>query len=337
LDVYRQISLDPFTNPFVEDLNAQYLMTSWLGNFIAFALKVDDFAIFFLLHLVFSISFLIVMLGHVRKVLEFRSARKATLVFLSLPVAATSFYWVGMDSLTLLLFALVVKLSNNSVWPIFFGCMIGLQHFEQGVFAVVISLAGAAVLSFSDKPKAKWIFTVSLKTLVGIVIGKVILQIIFASNSITLESDRTTLWLNNLSGLFNLFRDNWNEIAWSLLLPGWVIIGAAYFFRLGERHSYIAVLALGWMTSALVFDQTRVGVIVTYFYFALSLFKSQEIFERLHPRFFSIYVGLWMVIPWQWIFGGVTKESLFIYDILWLIRMTAALFHVDVPAPVPFF
>ena len=103
LEIYRQISINPFTNPFVGNENAQYLVWSWLGPFIAWVLKVNSFSAFLILHTLFLVAFFVSTLRLIHKTLPTREARISAAVFITLPFSSTAIYWIGMDALTLLL------------------------------------------------------------------------------------------------------------------------------------------------------------------------------------------------------------------------------------------
>lgn len=95
---------------------------------------------FFIFHLGFSIAFTALFIKLVFSRLPERSTRIALILFALLLVSATTYFWVGSDSLTLLLLLLLLLLAlsfpHSILMTLAIGIMLGMQHFEQAFFAV---------------------------------------------------------------------------------------------------------------------------------------------------------------------------------------------------------
>jgi hypothetical protein len=335
LEIYRQISINPFANPFVGNENAQYLVWSWLGPFIAWTLKISSFGAFFALHALFLVAFFASSLRLIHKNLPTREARISAAIFITLPFSSTGLYWVGMDALTLLLMAQILVFRKNLVVSFILAVLLGMQHFEQGVVAVVI-LAIFEVLNrrSTSEPHARKAFF-HLCLILGLGIGRALLTLIFELNGMNLNSGRLYLYLNSFAGLADLFINNVQIIVWSTLAVGWFLLIALY--KGSPTHSRNLLLAslMSALSAILVFDQTRVAAIVSFMFIATGLLLQDNLLKMLSNRLVTIYLGLWAIIPFTWVFGGVVKTSVIAFDVAWAVRIVGLLFSADIPANTP--
>lgn len=337
LDVYRQVSLDPFLNPFIKDTNAQYLVWSWLGNYLAWVLGVKTFGAFFTLHICFSIAFLASIAIWIRKNFSAEGARVATIVFASLPAASTSFYWVGMDSLTLFLLSILLHAQRNLWVSILISYLLGLQHFEQGVFAT-LAVAGLRVISaLANRRSFGSAALFFVFNVLGLGLGRLTLNVMFENLGFKLVSDRTQLWIENATGLFHLYMNNFFIVTWSALACGWLVCMYVVSKRGSSKWGLSAFMVVGLLSGVLVFDETRVMSIVTLPAVLLFFYQNRDVLELASKKVVSAYSLVWIAVPWLWVFGGVTKHSLIFTDLAWVIRFGGFLVGVDVPADQPVF
>ena len=144
IEAMRQLAVNPFANPF-SGPGGDYLIWNWLGPFLAWSLGATSKPAFILFHLLFSLAFtgLFLWLSFTR--LPDREARVAVALFFMLPVSATAYFWVGMDSITLFLMLAAFVFPRRGAWAFCIGLLLGMQHFEQGAVAAG-SLLSAVLL-----------------------------------------------------------------------------------------------------------------------------------------------------------------------------------------------
>ena len=101
-DGWKNMRLDPFHNPFASP-EAHYLFWNWLGPFLAWRFRIHNEHSFLYFHLFFSPAFTASYIWLAFRILEEREAHTALILFMALPVSATAYFWIGMDSITLAL------------------------------------------------------------------------------------------------------------------------------------------------------------------------------------------------------------------------------------------
>lgn len=144
LELFYQISLNPFENPF-QDPNSHYLMSTWLSPFLGWIFGVKTWFRFFMLHLFFAIIFAFVYAFTVSKKFQGERARISLICLFILPVSGGIYYWIGPDALTLLLMLLIFCFANNSLIYFLLSVLLGFQHFEQGIAATAALLLGVLI------------------------------------------------------------------------------------------------------------------------------------------------------------------------------------------------
>ncbi len=127
LPSYRALAENPFINPFT-DPSAHYLVWNWLGPYLAWWMGLETTGGFFALHLVFTVLFLATFVAWAFRRFEARTARTAIALFCILPPLATALFWVGMDSLTLLLMLMMLIARRRLALAVPLGVLLGLQH-----------------------------------------------------------------------------------------------------------------------------------------------------------------------------------------------------------------
>jgi hypothetical protein len=335
LEIYRQISINPFANPFIGNENAQYLVWSWLGPFVAWILKVNSFTSFLVLHALFLVGFYVSTLRLIHKALPEREARISATVFITLPFSSTGLYWIGMDALTLLLLVQILVFRKNWFLSIIFAVLLGMQHFEQGILAVGI----LAMFEFTNRRVSEVRYSRTLmfhlRLILGLGIGKTLLGFIFNLNGMNLNSGRLYLYLNSFAGLAELFVNNFQIIVWSSLGVGWLLLFAIYNASPTRSRNLLFAGILSALSAALVFDQTRVAAIVSFLFLATGLLLEESLIKKISNRFLVFYLGLWTIVPFTWVFGGIVKTSVITFDVAWAIRLAGMLFSSDIPANTP--
>ena len=190
LDEWGFISVNPFRNPFT-DPNAHYLFWNWLSPFLAWRLGIQNENSFLYFHLAFSIAFTFIFIAFVWSNFEERDARTALVLFLVLPVSTTAYFWVGMDSVTLALM-LLLFVARRHLWLVLaIGVLLGMQHFEQGLVAFGALTFALFASSFTLKSRSEYPLPWAITILVGVVLGKLVLVLIFRQMGVFTSRHRT--------------------------------------------------------------------------------------------------------------------------------------------------
>ncbi len=344
IDVYRQISLAPFDSPpFINNQMAHYLFTSWLQPFIGWGLHLNTPIRYLALSLFFSILFTCLFALISFKSLGREAARKSLLFFISLPVGATSLYWVGYDGLTLLLMLLALSgLKDNRrlslCTSLCIGILLGLQHFEQAILGFLLLLSYSLFGEESDGPlPPKRSFLTRLIILVaGITLGKLVLGAIINVNDIPLNSGRSVYLIVNIKQQLREFLLRFQVIVFSFLGVVWIPAIAAFLVSRKKFYwlaTFIFVLGL----SAVVPDQTRVVAIVTFPVVFMALLDNRNLLARLNRPMVVCLAVLYLIVPYSWVWNGNPQVSSFPYSLL-LIQAAFRGINIDpsIWHPLPF-
>ena len=213
------IAKNPFINTFVDKPNAQFLMYSWLTPFVTWCLNLTNITTFFLFHLCCSIGFLVLFAKKAFETQSLNNAKKAVILFFLFPVAATSFFWVGMDSATLLLMMLSLYFHENVKWSFLFACLLGMQHFEQGFFSALALIFPILVNRFEGEKNDLLLKHVAVY-FCGVLVGKLLLLVIFKSVGINLVSNRILIAKTTIKIYVQQFFFHFQVILWSILGVG---------------------------------------------------------------------------------------------------------------------
>ena len=138
----------------------------------------------------------------------------------------TSFYWVGYDSLILLL--MVISLYKNKNYLIILICSIGigLQHFEIGLVSIIVVAISSIIerIFYVNEKKIKISFVFKITFITGLIIGKIILYKIYNDESFV---DGSLQWISD--ALLHLFTFYFNFITF-LLSWCWLVNNNSFFF-----------------------------------------------------------------------------------------------------------
>lgn len=320
------IAQNPFTNP-LGDPALHFVMYSWLGSLIAWCVGAKTFTQFFLLHLLFSAAAVFLFVRFAFSNLSDEAARKSIVIFLALPVSMTSFYWVGIDSLTLLLLMITLTwLPDVSVVFIAAGILLGLQHFEQAM-AATFGLMAAIVLSGE---KRQFIPRLNAKNcallIAGIVAGRLVLAWIFNFNSVSVNSGRAYWLSENLGSLLRMFALKPYNVIWSFFGLGW-IVAVWYAARSKTHRAFFAALFLLCLLLPISGDQTRVLAIVTFPLIFACWLSSDCFLKTITKPEISFLAVAWIVVPWQWIWAGSPRSSALPYDVAFLLNKLFGVFN----------
>ena len=130
--VIVELAGDPLAAPLGGDPGASYLMSNWLGPAVLHIFGVTSERALFVVFSGLSLLFVLLVARLLWQSLDERGARRALVVFLVLPVAAVPFFWVGYDSLTLVLLAGILLVARSNAAVVALGVLGGMQHAEAG-------------------------------------------------------------------------------------------------------------------------------------------------------------------------------------------------------------
>ncbi len=304
----------PYENPFGSP-HDHYLFWSWLGPFLAHLLGADRPWSFTLFYLACSLGFTALMVRWLFTTLDDRAARVALLVFALLPVSATSYYWIFTDSLTLLLLACTLYLPRYPVAVAALGVLLGMQHAEQaflGALGALIGLAWARRRGYRGRYHWRW----ALGLLIGVVVGKVVLVLLFQHWDIHINSGRW-YWLRKTWRLVLIqFAYSWQVALFSAFAVGWLVVVAFVRRRAAEALPVAVVLVAMLGLMPISQDPTRVFAIVSFPLIAVLVLANPAFLASLSRETVGLCVLLWLVVPWTFVWAGTPQVSAAAYDVM---------------------
>jgi len=330
LDGWRAIAVNPFRNPFIEPYN-HYLFWNWLSPFAAWVLGLQNERPFLYFHLLFSAAFTCTFIALIWTQFEERNARTALVLFLAIPASATAYFWVGMDSVTLFLMLLLLVVRRHLWLVLPIGVLLGMQHFEQG-FVAFGALLLALLLSFIQKTGSDYSIRWAIACLVGVVLGKIILVLIFSHFGIYVNSGRAYLlqWYRMYVGFFYF---HFQYVLWSAFGAAWIAV-AKYAERGKAALPFLVVLSGLLLLLPLVADETRVFSIVSFPLVAAYLLLDPGFLQSLDGRLVSAIFGIWLIVPWPWAWLGKPLVSIFPYDIAYVLHQVFGWLRVPPNQPL---
>lgn len=308
---------NPFASPFTQP-DEHYLMWNWLGPWLAWLIGATSMTTLFLFFLACALGFVALFARVVLVQLPREQARTALVLFALLPVSTTALFWVGQDGLTLLLLMAALAFPGMPLVTLATGVLLGLQHFEQGFFAAA-GLGVAALLGRRGGVTLPYGLRFCLLLAGGAVLGKLGLVVLFRHYEIHVNSGRMYWLRNHLGMMLAAFFLHLQGIAWTLLGTAWLAV--ARFARLGRRSlPFFVALGCLFLLAAITADHTRVLAAVTFPLLMACWLLNQEFLASISRRETALLFGVWLLLPMTWVWVGVSKWSLFPYDVAWLLH-----------------
>ena len=307
-----EIARNPFVNP-IDVARDQYVMWNWLSPFIAWLIGARSPSAYIVLNMAFSAAFVAMFIVLALKRSEPEAARTALALFAMLPVSTTAIYWVGYDSLTLLLILIALAFPGRSAVAALAGFFLGAQHFEQG-FAGAAALTLATALSRWRKEATTYPIAHGAAFLVGVALGKISLIVIFHLAGIEVKGGRLDWLAGSLGKLPSEFALAFQFILYSVFGVGW--LAAIKFWDNGRNRLpfFIALVGLSLLLPVNA-DQTRVIAIITFpLVLAYWLFEPGFL-ASISRREAAVAFLVWMITPWAWVWQGVPRLSAFSHDL----------------------
>jgi hypothetical protein len=245
--------------------------------------------------------------------LDDHAARASLLIYFLLPVAGTTYFWVGMDGLTFLLLLLPFVMPRNAWWGAGIGFLLGLQHFEQGFLAYLAVLASLyltgknAEATDVSKP---WATSV----LGGILLGKLALILWFSYIDLNVASDRFSWMMDHERRTLFYAMLHPHVMFASLMGVAWLVVGRLAFFRQANLPFFVPFTVL-LLLPFIVEDETRVFSLVAFPLLAYWILFNPKFLQSLEHDFLGLLVVLMIIVPWMWVWRGEPRWSAFPYDL----------------------
>jgi hypothetical protein len=324
IDGWWPMSLNPFKNPFTDPLG-QFVFWNWLGPFLAWLLHIHNRTSFMYFHLCFAIAFTLAFLYYVFSTFAEEDARTALVLFLSVGSSAMGYYWIGMDSITLALMMFILLARKYPVVALFLGVALGMQHFEQAIFAFGAVLF-ALLYSHYLKTPATFSLRWSICAFAGVLMGKLVLVVLFWHLHIHI-TDRRYYFLQNYQMFLQMFYYHVQYLLWSFFGAGWFAV--AKFAERGKaaRPFFIAVIGL-ILLQLTVSDETRVFWIVVFPLLAVYLLLDESFLQFIGSNVTSWIFAIWLLAPFPYAWGGRPLISILPYNIELLLHRCFGWFNL---------
>jgi hypothetical protein len=293
---------NPLVAPLGGDPGASYLMSNWLGPAVLHVLGVMSERALFVVYAGLSLVFVLLVARLLWRSMDERCARRALVVFLALPVAAVPFFWVGYDSLTLVLLVGILLAARSDAVVVALGVLGGMQHAEIVVVCALLGLVYLSLVRAEERPAGIGRRTMVVAIL-GAVVGRAALEVLFRARGIEVSS-RAQEAFDNLSaapaqfvGAFVLVVLSGVGVGWVVLMLGWRthVVGVV-------ASGVPLVLALG--VSVISLDQTRVFALVSLYVVLMSVAMSARCMSRVSVRMVGVVVALFLLYPGIWVWEG---------------------------------
>jgi hypothetical protein len=301
------ISQQPFKQPF-SNPNDQYLMTTWFASFLAHILGIKSLASFIVLHFVFAILAVYLLFRYITNNVRQEVLGKSILLFAMLPAVSTVFYWVGMDSFTFLVMVTFLNFKRNPFVALIIGIVGGLHHFEIlaiGITALLVFEILRGFYKIKEKGNLSSIFF-----LLGVVLGKLLLTLIFAANGVFVAKGRTSIGLEGLKDNLDLVSRYGFLIYWSMLGVLWIVLIRAFAAKNRESFALLVSLLIPFTVVFFVRDSSRVIQLTSFLTIAVGLLSNQHFLEFISIKQIKLLLLAWLLVPWVWIWQGVFGTSI---------------------------
>lgn len=304
--VSQNLTAVPFSDP-----NAHYMFTNYFEPLVFWLLGGRSFSAYAIYVSIVSLAFLVLFVSWFVRYHGKEVALKEHKLFaaVTFPVFMIPFYWIGMDGMTLLLM-LLVMITYKRLWVVLPAFFLGLQHFEQGFVAIAI-LMGSVVLHYIVRREQESLDLLKRLSLIllFIVIGKVLLTFWFSVMDVGLSGNRSSYMQNHVAMYLSMWKSSWYTILWSLLGIGWIF--AIYFAK--KLWPLFASVIVVFALTAVVGDQTRVGVILLFPSLFYWLIMQKNLWREMKQNLVYLMVLLYLLLPVMVVWGS-THGSLLSYD-----------------------
>ena len=315
---HLEVAKSPFENFFESTPHLHYYYQNWFGSFLAGKLGATNKGLFFLFHLFFSFSFVIILVKYLFENLSDKNARIAISIFFLLPVSGTVFYFVGYDSLTLFLLALALYLNKNILFSFLIGFALGMQHFEMAFVAIAVVLFALTTEKFL-KIKNPFSIKFPIFLLIGVILGKFSLGIIFDYNNLVLDASRVDWYQKSLPQILYTFFFRFYNIIWFSIGLGWLVI-IKYLCSDSKNFAFLISFFGLMLLLPILPDTTRTFSGLSFLLFSIFLLSNENFLNSITKFENSVLIFLWAIIPYGWAWEGIARQSHFSYSVAYILK-----------------
>ena len=306
--------------PFDMPVHAGYRFTNWFAWFLAWCLNIKTIPLLIGLFFIFALGFSWIVYKLITRYLSDDSARVAIIIFFLLPVSGTVYYWLDFDAITLFLMALIIYRMDSWHVALFSGIVLGLNHFQQSMVAFGALLFAMILARELFKKQA-------LCVLLGVLLGKLGLMLLFHFRHIEISYDRFYWMLRHLPRLFYEFLYSIHPILWSVLGLAWIV--AIIYAEQGRKTLPFFLTLLGLIGIVpFIEDETRVIAIISFPLLTVFWLKNEQFLKKLPKQLMALLCLIWVFLPWAWVWQSGVRSSMFPYDVVFVLHKTFGWFTV---------
>lgn len=310
LEISRQFPEPPNLGP------GAYLLSSPLGPAIAWLLHLDGALAFVVLHLAVLLASAGGLVLLVRRRFGVLAAQVTMVALFCSPLSNLLLTWLGQPDPFTFAGASGLVVLQSPVGLFVAALMLGVNHFEQGVFMVL----AAFVLRLKDDGR-RALFRIGAIG-VGICAGKLALQAYHHRYGITSGGDRLA-YATTASGFrrfFDLFAMNFPTWLFSVFNAMWLFLAAVYLRHRRELLVALGLLVLFVIPAVLALDETRVYALITWpvvLWVVLWICCNED--EMLVRRLATVTLLLGVLLPRVIVWEGRTYTSSLRLLVRWLV------------------
>ena len=338
LSTYQVMAKSPFSDLLAQsDPGSAYMYGNWLDAFLAFALGwSDDFWLYFLLHLLLYLAFVSFVGATLLRTLPLQLAKLSLIIFFILPISNSSLFWVGIDSLTLILATGLFAARRSPKIVLSLAVLLGLQSFEQAfVGLLALSVGVLLTIFFSNKRQLgrsnihisrhlsvlqQILYSPISIALIGVSLGKVLLILIQLRFGMNAGGDKGFEVTSNLASLIAEDFYSFQLITWAFLGMGWFVL--LRYLALKRNSCALAIpLVLLYLVALSVSDQTRVPAVITFPLIGVMWLSDSDFLEGLGETFIGWLLIAWVVFPYIFVWAGRPQESALPANILHFVNV----------------
>jgi hypothetical protein len=207
-----------------------------------------------------------------------------------------------------------------------------MQHFEQG-FVGCGALLAAWLLTLLLKTESQYSIQWVVASLVGVILGKIVLLLLFSHFGIHLNSGRLFM-MQTFKGQYSAwFYYHSQYILWSVFGVGWIMV--AKFAEQGKLAAHFLIVVCGLLPLlGLVGDETRVLSIVSFLLVAACLLLNLRFLRSLSGRLVAAIFGVWLLVPYPWVLAGKPLVSMFPYNLAYFLHQHFGWLNVPMNDPM---
>lgn len=315
------IAQNPFENPFWENtpinpedaLAFHFLMWSHLLPFLCWCVGMVSASNVFWVSLFFAFAFFWGLMRCTFCFLPEQSGRIACLLFAIFPVSGIGFFMVGMDSFTLFLMGLTfivglkinhLTLNRGGIIAFLLGILLGMQHFEQGFLGVVALLFA---ICFSKQQSSGLSFSFCLSWVLGIVLGKLLLVLLFLYWQQNVPT-RSEHFFRNAASYWSAFSLNFQWAWFAGLGLGWVAV-AHYVCQKRDVLPFLLPLLALCLLPIIAYDYTRVVAVATFPLLLQFVFLNADFLKNFPKATLNTLFVAWLFLPFIYFFGRMQSAQ----------------------------